>query len=288
LSAIINKHLVVEYFRSMQKILIPTDFSDTARAAVRYAQKYVASTDTEYYILHAYKQPETTEMLISIVDILKEEADKLLNEESHFLQKELHIPSSKIYLMSGLGEVEDMVQYYVDKHQIDLVVMGTSGASGIKEFLVGTNTVNTIGKVSVPVLAIPQMKHDVYLDTIVLALDNEGLQDEKRLQVVKKIADENDAEIVVLNVSSSGEEPFCFSVQQQNTLKKFFSRMDIECISVHGKNVEEEINNFVADNEVGMIVLLPRKMSLMQRLFGKKSVTKKINFHSKVPVLSIG
>ncbi|MFZ9956844.1 MAG: hypothetical protein ACO3E1_12070, partial [Flavobacteriales bacterium] len=65
-------------------------------------------------------------------------------------------------------------------------------------------------------------------------------------------------------------------------------RMDISCVSLKGKDVEQEINDFVWNNEVGMLVLLPRKMSLTQKLFGKRSLTKKINFHSKIPVLSIG
>ena len=121
-----------------------------------------------------------------------------------------------------------------------------------------------------------------------ICIDNESIDDEHRLQVVKEMADANDAEIVLLHVSTKQEETFCFNIQLQNKLRKFFGRMDISCVSLKGNDVEKEINDFVWENEIGMIVLLPRKMSLTQKLFGKRSLTKKINFHSKIPVLSIG
>ena len=272
----------------MQKILIPTDFSDTSRNAARYAKKYVADSSTEFYVLHAYKQPDSTDVLISIVDILKDEADKMLNEEAEFLIKELKISRSKIFLISALGEVEECVYDCVSKHNIDVVVMGTTGANGLKELLVGSNTVKVIDAAHAPVLAVPQKNDEVFLDTIVLAIDNESIDDEHRLQVVKEMADANDAEIVLLHVSTKQEETFCFNIQLQNKLRKFFGRMDISCVSLKGNDVEKEINDFVWENEIGMIVLLPRKMSLTQKLFGKRSLTKKINFHSKIPVLSIG
>jgi nucleotide-binding universal stress UspA family protein len=272
----------------MQKILIPTDFSEIARDAVRYAKKYIAAPDAEFYMLHAYNQPESTDMLISIVDILKEEADKMLNDEAAFLKKELGVSADKIFLISVLGEVEDTIKKNVAKHNIDLVVMGTSGASGIKELLVGSNTVKVINAAHTPILAVPKMNEETYLDTIVLALDNESIEDEHRLKMVKEIADTNDAEIILLHVSTKDEEPFCFNIQLQNKLRKFFGRMDIECVSLKGNDVEQEINDFVWENEIGMIVLLPHKMSLTQKLFGKRSVSKRINFHSKIPVLSIG
>jgi nucleotide-binding universal stress UspA family protein len=272
----------------MQKILIPTDFSDTARDAARYTKRYVAAVDAEYYILHAYKQPDSTDMLISIEDILKEESDKMLNDEAEFFKKELKISPSKIFLISTLGEVEECVQKSVADHKIDIVVMGTAGASGLKELLLGSNTVKVIDAAHAPVLSVPKMEEDIYLDTIVLALDNASIEDEHRLKIVKEMADANDAEIVLLHVSTKEEEPFCFNIQLQNKLRKFFGRMDISCVSLKGKDVEQEINDFVWNNEVGMIVLLPRKMSLTQKLFGKRSLTKKINFHSKIPVLSIG
>lgn len=272
----------------MQKILIPTDFSDTARNAARYAQKYIAAPNTEFYILHAYKQPDSTDMLISIVDILKEESDKMLNDEAEFFQKDFSISRSRIFLISALGEVEECVQECVRNYGIDVVVMGTAGASGLKEILVGSNTVKVIDSSVAPVLAVPLKNDEVYLDTIVLAIDNESIDDEHRLQVVKEVADANDAEIVLLHVSTKKEETFCFNIQLQNKLRKFFGRMDISCVSLQGNDVEKEINDFVWENEIGMIVLLPRKMSLTQKLFGKRSLTKKINFHSKIPVLSIG
>ena len=272
----------------MQKILIPTDFSEIAREAARYAKKYVAANDAEFYVLHAYNQPDSNDMLISIVDILKEESDKMLNDEAAFLQKELGIPSDRIFLISVLGEVEDAIKKSVLKHHIDLVVMGTLGASGIKELLVGSNTVKVINAAHTPILAVPNMNEDVYLDTIVLALDNESIDDEHRLKMVKEIADANDAELILLHVSTRDEEPFCFNSHLQNKLRKFFGRMEIECVSLKGKDVEQAINDFVWENEIGMIVLLPHKMSLTQKLFGRRSLTKKINFHSKIPVLSIG
>ncbi len=275
-------------FVVMQKILIPTDFSDAARDALRYAAKYIDSGTADFYLLNAYDQPSNTDMLISIVDILKEESEKALKEEVEFCKKTLHIKEEKLHLISVLGSVEEAIQKALKTQNIDVVVMGTKGASGVKEILVGTNTVHVISKIDVPVIAVPKFNENISLDVIAIAIDNEGLANEHILDRVKEIAELNAANIVLLNVLKNDEEPFCFNVQQQNRLRKYFGRMDIECVALKGADVEKEINEFVWNNDIDMLVIFPRKMSLLQKLFGKKSISRKINFHSKVPVFSLG
>ena len=61
----------------MRRVLIPTDFSENSKNAVRYAfEIFKHDADTEYTLLNAYDLPRrpTSGMLVSITDILKKDS----------------------------------------------------------------------------------------------------------------------------------------------------------------------------------------------------------------------
>ena len=141
----------------INSILIPTDFSEVANNATQYAVELAKKCNAHLHIYHAKQIPiadpvfpaEAYQMYVDeIARAEKEGFDNLKNG----LLKDLEL---NVSFNSSTGFVADEILDYATKNNIDLVVMGTKGASGMAEVFIGTNAASVIGKAHLPVLVIP-------------------------------------------------------------------------------------------------------------------------------------
>lgn len=110
------------------KVLIATDFSDSAREAVRYVVTTLHPRPTHLYILHAYKHsaPESVP-LVSLVDILREKSERLMSRELSYLRS---LPHGGGLAVTPIHRFDTVLQSIVDvaeQEGVDLVVMGVNG-----------------------------------------------------------------------------------------------------------------------------------------------------------------
>ena len=144
----------------MKKILVPCDFSDTARQAYKFAIDiaaanagevivskiidltpiYVESLDSNPYYLH----------VTSVLKELEEDAWK----DFERLQKSVDDKNVKVTFVTEQGTVCQTLLNQIHKQEADLVVMGTHGVHGLKEFLIGSNTEKIVQCAPVPVFVI--------------------------------------------------------------------------------------------------------------------------------------
>ena len=145
----------------MKKIIVPIDFSEYSEFALKAAASIAKKYDSELFVLH---------MLELSNAILTSENDSL-NEEAVFYlklaEKKFDDFLDKPYLQ-GL-EITPIVKRFIvwsevndvaSEHNADLIVMGSHGASGMKEVLVGSNTEKVVRHSDIPVLVI---KHNPIL-----------------------------------------------------------------------------------------------------------------------------
>ena len=71
----------------MQRILIPVDFSSSARAAIDYALEIYDPVNYTYVLLHAFGSTRTNEFLISIDDIIESDIEKKLELEREHIKR---------------------------------------------------------------------------------------------------------------------------------------------------------------------------------------------------------
>jgi nucleotide-binding universal stress UspA family protein len=147
----------------MKKILIPTDFSANSKHALWIAAKIACKTKASIEILH-------TNTTLAYAPPLPEYAGAIpynLNEYYEFATKELYNLKNELLesFSAELTAVETRIEEgflfssinrVVEEDQADLIVMGTKGASGAVEFLIGSNTEKVIRTAKCPVLAIPE------------------------------------------------------------------------------------------------------------------------------------
>lgn len=157
----------------MKRILVPTDFSEHAEDALKVASQIAKKNDSEIVILHMLELPHQTNDAImggvSIPETLffMKKANEMLDEVSArpYLDG---IPVTEIVKLDkpthGISQVSK-------EYDIDLIIMGSHGSSGIEELLIGSNTEKVVRNSEIPVLVIKKDISNFNAANIVFASD---------------------------------------------------------------------------------------------------------------------
>lgn len=142
----------------MKRILVPCDFSPTAQHAYTVALDIAKKTDAEIYVLRVIDIPFMYESYSTTVPAyLNPEQWKKLTDDATVAFKKMkgsHSRQADITFRVIEGPTTMTILDFIQKENIDMVVMGTNGASGLDEFLIGSNTEKVVRRAKVPVLAV--------------------------------------------------------------------------------------------------------------------------------------
>jgi nucleotide-binding universal stress UspA family protein len=278
----------------MKKILVPTDFSENAFKALRYAANLAARCGAEVHMVHAYTLLENVFVdKKSMRDAwneqqLREKGASLLTLKQSLSETFPHV-HTEMHLFTG--PTEDVLLQCIDNHNIDLVVMGTQGASGLAEVLVGSTTATIMGKSKVPVLGIPRAYKEERPSAMVLA--TKGFERDKLLldpvfmvaslfdiptRVLIFAADE-DSDVEIIESKMQLEAYVAF-------LRKAFPLASIEATLVEGEDFETALEDYCEDEGIGILCMLTYKRSFWDSIFNP-SLTRQIAYHTKIPLLAV-
>ncbi len=268
----------------MTRILIPTDFSANAQRATGYAVALFGN-EADYSLLHTYDVPHSgATVLISIADILKEEAQKQLETERKRLLAEFPILSGRLEVLTDFGQPDAVIRKLVDSDEFDMVIMGTKGASGLKGVLVGSVASNTMQNVRCPVLAVPVDARTHVPKRILFAVDDALLSDGVFPKELASLVKKFNAELMVLNVVPEGEgEHAGYREGNERVPTTVFDDVNHSLHFVESSNVFQAIDRFVQENDVDMIAMVSRRDDLFGKLFGL-SMTKQMMMHTEIPL----
>jgi len=208
------------------------------------------------------------------------------NVESDFQSLKEEIPELSEFKTQEIvihGFATDAIYATIESHQIDFIVMGTKGASGILEKLLGSITAQVIREAPCPVLAIPEQASMDNVRIIAMALDFKPVRSESTYKPLVGLAKLFGAELHLLNIVEKDED-----VNQEMPNLEHFDYPDIkpcyDCVS--NKDVEKGILDYVENQQVDIVGILPRHHGIIENLFST-SVTEQLAFHSKIPILAI-
>lgn len=276
----------------MLRVLLPTDFSDNSFEAIRYALLTFKEMECEFHLLHTYMPPiyQMEYVLgspgqIGLGDEIRETAvnnlDKLQKRLEDQYNNRKHTFDSHICLNTLPNQVNEMVE---DK-KIDLIVMGTKGATGAQEILFGTHTVHIIKKAKCPVLAIPPNFEYEVPKEVLFPTDYDVDFKSKPLDMLLKIAKQHISSIEVLHVSYGYE----LSEKQQknkNKLDVIFKGIAHLFHNQPNQEIIQAINIFQLKHKMNLLVMVQNKHTFVERLF-IEPVIKKIGFHINIPFMVI-
>ena len=279
----------------MKRILVPTDFSDTAMKAITYAAEIAERNGAVIYLLHVMEP---------IIDGIRQPHplhEKLLEEITNNRLSELKsleeciaesYPELKIVAEFTNGTVINSIHDYAIEQSIDLIIMGTSGASGLKEIFMGSVAAGTIGRTRIPVLAIPREYLMEAPHTILLAT-NHFEKSEDLLNPIVELASLFSATIhvaVFIDADEARSPDYLYNTRQLNyyvdVLSKMYPGTAFKGELLEGSKFEETIEKYDERNEVDIIAMITYPKSLRKKIM-RKSRTKKMAFHSAIPLLAI-
>ncbi|MEO1033555.1 MAG: universal stress protein, partial [Bacteroidota bacterium] len=147
----------------MRKILIPTDFSDNAMNALKYALELFKYDKSIFFIMHAYQDEVYADKALRSRETLDELTEIIGNRSQIKLEsilKELKVispnPRHKYEMVCANNMLIDEADRIVDEEDIDIIVMGTRGKTNDRNLAFGSHTLQVLKYVQCPVLAIPE------------------------------------------------------------------------------------------------------------------------------------
>jgi nucleotide-binding universal stress UspA family protein len=194
----------------------------------------------------------------------------------------------KIYSGSPVNAILDAV----NECKSDLVVMGTLGNTALKEKILGSKTADVIGKCPVPVLSIPLLS-DWKIPRKLLVAINHFDEAEYRLQPAIDLAEKFAASVQVA-IFTDTDDDFVedYDVHEakiaafRDLLKAKHKNAEIHAVHLAGLHFMESIDNWIEKNNIDILVMLTHKRTVLQGIFNR-SMTKKMSYHSNIPLLTI-
>ncbi len=265
---------------SIKKILLPTDFSSHAKLAVQHAIALFGMNGVEYTLLNLYHEPHAAATsMISLVDLAMQDSRNSLLEEVEYF-KERYGESLHINHLSEYGEGGKQITVIAKRYHHDMVVMGSKGASGLKEVLIGSVAAETMKNATVPVLMVPDGEWEKP-SHILVAVDEST--NEVLLNQVRDFAQIFQAKLNFLRVNVG--DLVTSSGAVVNSRPDFL--LENELFSeVFSEDPVQGILQFSEENNVDLLVMFPGNHSFFERLF-KRSNTGRVAMHSKIPMLSL-
>ncbi len=276
----------------MKNILIPTDFSRNARNAIDYAMEFLKGERCTFYFLHTYT-PQFYRMdyvfggpSFSAID------DKGIDISLAGLEKTIADvkgryanPNHTFEMVSAFNILSDEINELSESKSIDLVIMGTQGATGAKEIFLGSNAVHAIRKALVPVLVIPEGCSFEPIKNMLFPTDYLSYFRENDLQGLLEISRFHRALVTVLYVRGASD---LTETQRKNKLHldNCLAPISHSTKEIAGTNIPDAIINYSEANPINLIVMMNRKHSFMERLLTRQNIDQ-VGFHVKVPLLVI-
>jgi len=272
----------------MKHILLPTDFSENSTNAMNYAMELFKGQACHFYLLNIQKSSEyiTDDLLTantngSIYSAIGSDNKKKLNSLLETFKKKYPENNYNWHTLFDFDNFVDAVNQVVDSKKIDLIIMGTNGATGAKETLFGSNTLRVVRGVNCPVLIIPEGYTFTKLSSILFSTTNCKELKEEAVEILKYLTRTHHTLLHVLNIHQNRN-----SAEYKNdfNLSEALENIDYKGYTIKGVPLPFAIESFEQLIPVEMNVMFMPKESFLDRfLFG--SDTSRISYRSNVPLL---
>lgn len=268
--------------KSYQKILVPTDFSETANNALQHACHWAKDLGAKIILFHADNVFVTNE---------GSDNDFYEKSEAQLRQTQKAIQSQYPELSFEIAEKEGVFAYtlnnLVSRRDIDLVIMGTEGSNSWETMFLGNHTMDVLEDLTVPVLVIPQESAYRPIKNIVFATNFENEDTSIVLDAVT-LAEHNDAMVQIVHITTDDDEEVVAAEQEVMDWFKRITKNQVEYPNLRFRNVQtlgsvlSELQAMIESEQIDLVILSTKSKNFIKRLIEGSFVRKMAN-HSKVP-----
>lgn len=274
----------------MRTVLIPTDFSASAVHAIDYALELYKCERTNFYFLHAYADevygPFKTNGETSLEEQkqkVKKQSDQSLHDLIAKLKKREHNPRHRFEALSAFDILVDAVNDFVNKINIDLIIMGTKGETEDKRITFGSHTVQVFKYVQCPVLAIPKTYKYRQPKKILFPSDYMLPYKRRELKLLNTLAAEFKSEVYSLYLSDF-EVLSHRQIDNQRFLKESLTSAFLYFERSPNDNKAQAIMDYIKNNNIDLLVMVNSRHSFLEDMLYRSTVDE-IGLHLQIPFL---
>ena len=274
----------------MKRILVPTDFSECANYALSLASEIAVKNNAKLLVLHSVEHPfaggiDPTGASVfqpfddGLIETLLERGRSNLDE----LISTLEIPIEEITHLVEIGHPSDLIIDKIREFSIDLVVMGTHGASGITEMFVGSNAEKIVRRANCPVITLKSPIKLQDIRKIAFASDFSSLS-ENAMAALKRMQHVLDATIDFVRINTPNN--FQREALTKRHMDDLVTREMFLKASLHSYNdfsEEEGLLNFAEERQSDMIGMITHGRTGLNHLMAG-SIAEDVVNHTDIPV----
>lgn len=277
----------------MKRILVPVDFSPTSKKAFRYAVDIASKSGGTIVLFHLYTpgKPRVKGVFEDVRAYNQQMETNILKRLQRLKKKVLADTKEEVTVSTIVGHIPVVsnILRFAESNQIDLIVMGTQGASGLKKITVGSTAVKVMKKSEIPVLLVPE-KFDWKKPKKILFTTVISKSDNNVFPVISGIVNLYGAQVTFVNLRDPHQldgfkekeefEMYSYSVQ------RIFDHANIQFRQLDTFSVAETMENLYKEIPYDLLVMGRRKLDFADR-FLQKSFTKKMAYITTQPLLVI-
>jgi nucleotide-binding universal stress UspA family protein len=262
----------------MKKILVATDFSSCAANAMEYAMHMARVLKIEVHVIHAIGTTEgvfnNTYNALYIEDYYKNKRQALAEWAQTFSDR-TELSEVPVQTVAEVGSVSTVLSKYMSENEIELLVMGTMGGTGIAG-LFGSNTSVMVEKTKTPMLIIPLESKFSMEPVITLATDFASDFSTKDISALNELLEALGSDrLTVLNVVEGPD--WKKNESGEDKLKKSINTTRLDFIYIKESNPIEGIMHFVVSNNTDILCVVKRHHNIVYRIFNKSTVNQVMN-----------
>lgn len=276
----------------MKTILVPTDFSETARNAAVYAISFAKQLKAGKIILYnAFQTPVVTDpnmALVDVVDIneLKKSSEEHLERFQAVLRPFCEGTDIEIETLSEYGMIAVDINEICENTKADVIVMGVTGAGKLTESLIGSFAIDVARHSKIPVIIVPPGAYYSEIKEIMLACDFSKVVETTPVDPIRQILDETGSKLFVVNIDHKNKHFTPNTPFESLMLDTMLHQYNPEYIFLDDINFVDAVNKVALEKEVDLLITIPKKMGWFDSLF-HKSHTKALAYHSHVPLMVV-
>jgi nucleotide-binding universal stress UspA family protein len=258
----------------MTTIIVPTDLSQVADNAARYAAQMIKGVyEVNFILYHVYENEEDKQSAEVLLNKLKEEL-----QGRHMIKVQTLMEENRDFI----GSLEKLARH----NTASLIVMGITGKSRFEQVLMGSNTLKVIEKNVCPVLVIPAAAQYFEIKNVCLLSDFKDVEGSIPEVPIKNVLNLFRPALHIVNVNSEHYVSLTAEfMAERGRLLEMFQGYKPEFYFIGTFDLVETVQTFVADKNIDMLITVPRNHSLFGNLF-KTSKTKQLVYESTIPILA--
>lgn len=273
---------------NIKRILIPFDFSETSALSLDHAIHFARTAKAELFLLHIVESATFPASISHAFSGFEKKVEEASNEKLKELAEDLSNKNGiKVHTITEVGKIYKRIVHTAKQAHIDLILMGTHGASG-SSYIIGSNTTRVVQESPCPVISFQTNAKKLGFENIALPIDD-SVESRQKVNFALDVARLFNSKITVIGLNKNGNEDYQrkFKIKIEQ-VEEFLTQHGVKNETIYKQGDDLAKNTLTAASEVNadlLVIMTEQEPSITGLLMGTYA-TKIIN-GSKIPVMTV-